>query len=352
MKKYLFAVIVIILAFSALQLRSSAQASDSGPLFSFRGVLYGILHEIKEEAESIGSAVRNPFSETAASPTAQTSDENSFSFAVMGDTQNFKASNPNDYFQKVVGDIAKINPDLVIATGDLTGTCESYTECLEKHNAWKKIDAPLLAKTYAAMGNHDNVGNKGVKAWQDVFNFPTNGPADLSEAAYSFDFKNSHFVFLASDAPGQHRINEEQRSWLDQDLASNEKENTFIVFHEPAFPVSSKIDESLDAQKSDRDALWSILDKHNVTAVFNGHEHIVSRRKIDSSVSPGAKNSIYQFVVGNTDSFNHDLPEPGIAEYANQGQGRFGIVSVQGKEITVKIFSSDSQELNSFTFSK
>jgi len=339
MKKY-FAIVAIILL-AGFSFRVLAQYSDSGPLFSFRGVLKGILNDIEEVAQAVASEVRNPFSATPAP--AQPSGENSFTFAVIGDTQRFSAGNPNGNFQRAVKDIVADNPNLVISTGDLTGTCESYTECVQKHEEWKKIAAPFLSKTYAAMGNHDNVGNKGVKAWQDVFNFPTNGPSGYSEVTYSFDFKNSHFVFLDSDVPDEHQINEAQRNWLDQDLAKNKKENTFVVFHEPAWPVSSKIGESLDTQTGQRDALWSIIAKHNVTAVFNGHEHIVSRRKVGS---------IYQFVFGNTDSYNHDLPKPGVAEYASQVQGSFGIVSVNGKEITVKVFDPANKELNSFSFSK
>jgi 3',5'-cyclic-AMP phosphodiesterase len=340
MKKYLVTIAIVVFAFFAFH--ALAQSSGSGALFSFRGVLYGILEEVKDVAEKIAS----PFvgSKTTSTPPAeQSAGENSFSFAVIGDTQYFKAGNPNGYFQTVVKDIVKDNPDLVIATGDLVGTSENYSEYSQKFADWKKIDAPLLSKTYAAMGNHDNIKNKGAKAWQDAFNFPTNGPANFSEQVYSFDFKNSHFVVLDSDNPKQHLVNDQQRAWLEQDLAKNKKENIFVIFHEPAFPVSSKIGEGLDAEPHERDALWQIIDKYNVTAVFNGHEHIVSRRKIGN---------IYQFVFGSTDSFNHDLPAAGVAEYANQGQGRFGLVSVNGKEITVKTFDSDNEELNSFTFSK
>ena len=79
---------------------------------------------------------------------------------------------------------------------------------------------------------------------------------------------------------------------------------------------------------------------------------IVSRRKIDSRVSSVAKNSIYQFVFGNTDSFNHRRPAAGVAEYFNQGQGRFGIAKVKGKEITVETYDPNGKLLNTFTFSK
>lgn len=107
--------------------------------------------------------------------------------------------------------------------------------------------------------------------------------------------------------------------------------------------MSDKATESLDAEPSQRNALWEILEKHNVTAVFNGHEHIVSRRKVGK---------VYQFVFGSTDSFNHGLPAAGVAEYANQGQGRSGIVKVRGKEITVEVYDPDGKLLNTFIFSK
>ena len=318
---------------------------DPGFFSSFKGSIESVFADpAKQSAPENNLPSRSPFQGQSSNAVSNTnSDSSVFSFAIIGDTQYFKSANSNGYFQKVVTDITAMNPDLVIATGDLTGSCESYTECLEKHNAWKKIDAPLLSKTYAAMGNHDNVKNKGVKAWQDAFNFPTNGPSGYSELTYSFDFKNSHFVVLNSDHEKEHLVSGDQRAWLEQDLAKNKKENIFVVFHEPAYPVSSKITEGLDKNPGERDALWQILKKYNVTAVFNGHEHIVSRRKIDN---------IYQFVYGSTESFDHDLPGAGVAEYAVQGQSRFGIAQVNGKEITVKTYSAESKELNSFTFSK
>jgi predicted phosphodiesterase len=345
MKKYIGIAIAIGLIFIIVS--ASAQTTDGGRLYSFRGVLAGILKDISEEVQKAAANIRNPFStesnEKQSAVQTQVGNDNKFSFAVIGDTQNFASGNPSGNFQRVIKDISTANVDVVLSTGDLTSSCESYTECLKKHNEWKEIDAPLLSKTYAAMGNHDNVKDKGGKAWQDAFNFPTNGPSGYSEMAYSFDLKNSHFVFLDSDKPDEHQVDKVQRDWLEQDLAQNKKENTFVVFHEPAYPVSSKIGESLDAQPSQRNALWSILEKYNVTAVFNGHEHIVSRRKIGS---------IYQFVFGSTDSFNHDLPKSGVAEFANQGQGRFGLVSVEGKNITVKTFGPDNKEINSFSFSR
>ncbi|MFA5925856.1 MAG: metallophosphoesterase [Parcubacteria group bacterium] len=325
-------------------------------LESFQGVLAGVLEGIEENTGKIPEVLSNPFAkkEGAAASPAPSSGENNFTFAILGDTQRFTAGNKQGNFQKATANIKKQNPNMIIAVGDLVSNCKGKSDDAQNYDDWKNILGALTSKTYAVQGNHDRVENldKCDRIWQDTFNFPTNGPSGFSELTYSLDFKNSHFVFLDSNKPDAHQVNDAQRDWLEQDLTKNKKENTFVIFHEPAYPTGYKSGESLDVEPSQRNALWEILDRHNVTAVFNGHEHIASRRKIDSQVSSAAKNSIYQFVFGNTDSFDHTLPAPGIAEYANQGQGRYGIVKVSGKEITVETRGPNGEILDTFAFSK
>lgn len=278
-------------------------------------------------------------------------EEESFSFAILGDTQSFKSGNSAGNFQKAVKEIEKLNPDKVFFTGDLVSNCDEKN-CEGKFSSFKSIMGTLSSKFNAVQGNHDRTDkDKSDAIWQKVFDFPTNGPEGFSELTYSLDFKNSHFVFLDSDKPDEHSVNSAQRDWLEKDLAGNKKDNTFVFFHEPAYPVSSKIKESLDVNSKDRDALWKILDSHNITAVFSGHEHLNSRRKIDSSVFSGAKNSLYQFIVGNTDAFDHEEPKTGVAEYFHKGND-FMLISVKGKSITAKVYSTDGSVLNSFDFSK
>lgn len=276
-----------------------------------------------------------------------------FSFAVIGDTQNFNFENENGYFQQAVKSIQKMNPAFIVALGDLQGKCSGGKKCKRDYQYWEDIMGDLAKKTYAVQGNHDRLGNsKSDEAWRSQFDFPKNGPAGLSEITYFFDYGNSRFIVLASDNPEMHLVDASQRAWLDQNLAANKKENIFVFFHEPAYPVYQKTGESLDNHPAERDALWQIFDKYNVTAVFSGHEHIATRRLIDSKIFPGTKNSIYQFVFGNTDSFNHNLPDPGVAEFSDQGQGRFGIIKVNGREITVETHGPDGKLIDTFTLSK
>jgi 3',5'-cyclic-AMP phosphodiesterase len=361
MKKILLAILLTIFLFLGgfffLKAKNSkilpsqadlGNSTDPIALSSFQGVIDWAFERPAVQTNNDNAATgRSPFGETNQKKTGNfppAESSSAFTFAILGDTQRFEVGNPNGNFQKAAANMKKLNPDLVFAMGDLVGSCDGDSKCSKEYGDWKNIVGTFLPKTYATQGNHDRTGDdKTDNTWRTSFNFPTNGPAGFSEQVYSFDLKNSHFVVLDSDKPKEHLVNGEERAWLEQDLVKNKKENTFVFFHEPAYPASSKITESLDKEPGERDALWQILKKYNVTAVFNGHEHIVSRRKIGS---------IYQFVFGNTDSFNHDLPAAGVAEYSNQGQGRFGFVKVNGKEITVETHDPSNAILDSFTFSK
>lgn len=261
-----------------------------------------------------------------------------FSFAVLGDTQGFEKNDSRGSLQKAVNNISKANVDLVMTVGDLVSSCDN-DECPGKFRDWKNILSPVLAKIKAVQGNHDRSERESSdKIWQEAFEMPSNGPDGFSELVYSFDYENSHFVVLDSEKPAEHLINKEQRDWLEKDLSANTKENTFVFFHEPAYPVSSKINESLDVNEKERDDLWNILKSHGVTAVFSGHEHIMSRKSIDG---------IHQFIIGNTDAFDHDAPKVGMAEYSYKGH-HYAIVAVDGKKVVIKVFNVDGKELNSF----
>ena len=291
---------------------------------------------------STETVLSEPKANTEVNPPVTAEKIDSFSFAILGDTQRFDSSNANGGLQKAVKNIEGKNVGLVMTTGDLLGSCDGKSGCEKKLNEWKNTLSSLYSKTYEMMGNHDRTGaEKSDALWQKFFELPQNGPEGYKELVYSFDFQNSHFVVLNSEKPKEHAVDKTQRDWLEKDLKDSQKDNKFVFFHEPAYPVSSKIDKSLDADAPDRDALWQILKDQKVKAVFNGHEHIQSRRKVDG---------VYQFVFGNTDSFDHDLPKAGVAEYSYQGE-HYGIVEIKGQEVTVNVYSVDGNLLDSYKLS-
>jgi 3',5'-cyclic AMP phosphodiesterase CpdA len=280
-----------------------------------------------------------PAQQTKPVPGEEPEAGNSFSFAIIGDTPQFDPDDSDGGLRSAVKNIKEKNVDLVMATGDLLEKCDGGTKCEKELNDWKSALGELFPKTYAVMGNYDRSGEEEADAlWQKFFDLPKNGPEEYKELAYSLDFENSHFVVLNSEKPDEHKINEKQRDWLEKDLSENQKENIFVFFHEPAWPVSEHIGESLDKNAKDRDALWKILKDHGVSAVFSGHEHIISRKKADG---------IYQYIFGNTDAASRQRPEDGMTEYSYEGKG-YGIIEVKGKKVTVRAYSVGGELLDTF----
>lgn len=294
------------------------------------------VENITENPENYATVIENTNTSENPTPEPEKKEDIKFSFAIVGDTQN-DPNNPAGNLTQASKNINKQDVSFVLALGDLVSSCDGGKECEGKLAKWRSF---FKKTVYPVQGNHDRIGEKKADgAWQNFFNLPTNGPEDFSELVYSFDYANSHFVALDSDKPEESLINGKQRAWLEADLAKNKQKNVFVFFHEPTYPTNSKIGEGLDTNPKDRDALWAILKKYKVTAVFSGHEHIASRRKVDG---------IYQFIFGNTDTFNHLPPKPGTAEYSFVGS-TYGIVEVVNEQITVKTFSVNETLLNSFT---
>src|SRR4030042_6330413 len=145
MKKVSLLIIIIPFALSIFFV--SAQSAETGKLFSFRGVLYGILNDVVGEAgEAVLEIPPSPFKNDT---DAANNPDNSFAFAVIGDTQRFDAGNPNGNFQKAVANIKKSNPDLVFAVGDLVGSCDGDRKCSKEYSGWKQVAGSFFPETYA-----------------------------------------------------------------------------------------------------------------------------------------------------------------------------------------------------------
>jgi hypothetical protein len=104
--------------------------------------------------------------------------------------------------------------------------------------------------------------------------------------------------------------------------------------------VAQDAEDGLDAHPTERDALWNIIKKDKVDAVFNGHAHIYARKKIDN---------VEQIVVGDTDSTNDDTVQAGLSDFGYKGKS-YAIVTVNGKNINFKLFTVDGKQIDSFDF--
>ena len=312
---------------------------------SFRGTLADVADNIKS---GIANIISPPEASTPPSPftnnvpgSSVSGDGASFSFAIFGDTKEFSANDPTGNLEKAVAQIKGMDLKAVFVMGDLIKSCDGGSDCEKKFSDWKSVMAPVFSKTYEVVGNHDRTGgDKADAVWQKAFSLPQNGPDGYKDMVYSFDIGNSHFAVLDSEKPHTTIINSVQRDWLDKDLTASKKEHKFVLYHEPAFQVAQAAEDGLDAHPTERDALWNIIKKDKVDAVFNGHAHIYARKKIDN---------VEQIVVGDTDSTNDDTVQPGLSDFGYKGKS-YAIVTVTGKNINFKLFTVDGKQMDSFDF--
>lgn len=122
----------------------------------------------------------------------------------------------------------------------------------------------------------------------DIFTLPTNGEAggvpSGTEQYYSFDYGNVHFVSLDSQLSARDDAQRAaMRSWLIDDLASNESDWTIVIFHHPPYSKGANHDSDstrgeLDTPQTDmREEFVPVFDEYGVDLVYGGHSHSYER---------------------------------------------------------------------------
>ncbi|AWV99431.1 metallophosphoesterase [Arcticibacterium luteifluviistationis] len=151
----------------------------------------------------------------------------------------------------------------------------------------------LLRKTvlWPTPGNHDYADRPWPNDFGErpdyfnIFKLPSEGESggltSNSEAYYSFDVGNVHFVSLDSygQEDGQRMSNllGKQAKWLQEDLTANKLEWTVVFFHHPPFSKGSHDSDKEQELIDIRTNLVPIFDKYGVDLVLTGHSHTYER---------------------------------------------------------------------------
>ncbi|WP_248925475.1 metallophosphoesterase family protein [Paenibacillus hamazuiensis] len=246
-------------------------------------------------ADEAGASGTSP---APSSPQSSPTDSSTFRFVVMGDSRGSGDAIAEATLRKLLGKVKELSPQpaFLLFTGDQVRGSSVNSELTE----WKRIvsDYFPLNVVYPALGNHDY----DEKVFSKQFDYlPSDQLAGYGRTVYYFDHGDSRFIVLNSnrqDAKRKFIVDGAQRDWLEKLLQTGDKKHIFVSFHIPAYPGSSHFGNSLDANPGERDALWAILDKYNVSAVFVGHEHNYSRREVDSSFYAAFRNKVPQLTIG------------------------------------------------------
>ncbi len=139
----------------------------------------------------------------------------------------------------------------------------------------------LLRNTalWPTIGNHDALSADSTTQsgpYYDIFSLPTaaeaGGLPSGTEAYYSFDYANIHFVVLDSQdtdrSPGGAML-----SWLDADLAATAQDWIVAYWHHPPYSEGSHDSDTEMELIEMRENALPILEAHGVDLVLTGHSH-------------------------------------------------------------------------------
>ena len=190
---------------------------------------------------------------------------------------------------KCFNQINEAHPEFCIAGGDqVFDICEQdLTRARSLFKLYRQTEAELACKVYHTIGNHDVIGinqkspiepgdpEYGKKLYQENF----------GKLYYSFDYKGWHFVVLDSIGIEYYKIfashfDGEQLRWLESDLAAVGPDRPVIVVtHVPIASVLGSLssDGGRGPIVGNAYAVHSILARHNVKLVLQGHLHVCEK---------------------------------------------------------------------------
>ena len=213
-------------------------------------------------------------------------------------------------------------PSFVIFGGD-----QAYSGCVYGTYTFQAFKDAMASLTnagiplYTVMGNHeicstaDNANTYHLvnqQLYQQTFSGnPANGPAGYEHLAYSFTSPGGDAFFavldqyyLTGDVPANltGAIDPTQLSWLTAQVAQSKARHKFLFIHGPYYYIDY-MPPSPDATYTN---LWKILDDNRFDLYCCGHNHLFSRKTIDSSIAPSPqlnppiqwKNNVVQLLTG------------------------------------------------------
>jgi acid phosphatase type 7 len=137
--------------------------------------------------------------------------------------------------------------------------------------------------TWSCLGNHDGKNANSITqsgVYYDIFTLPTRaqagGVASGTEAYYSFDYANTHFICLDShdsDRTGEGAM----AQWLQADLAATKRDWIIAFFHHPTYTKGTHNSDTEKQLIEMRQHILPILEGGGVDVVVTGHSHVYER---------------------------------------------------------------------------
>jgi len=136
---------------------------------------------------------------------------------------------------------------------------------------------------WATLGNHDAGSASSATQtgpYYSIFEFPKNaevgGWSSFTEAYYSFDYANIHFICLNSQDVDR-SVGGTMMQWLEADLADNTQPWVIAFWHHPPYSKGSHNSDTESNLIEMRQNFLPVLEAWGVDLVLTGHSHSYER---------------------------------------------------------------------------
>lgn len=257
-----------------------------------------------------------------------------FSFVFMGDPQK----GLDTVWPRVLRESFKADPDarFLLISGDIIDKGIDDVQWGEFFDAgaWYFGMVPFVPVT----GSHEHYKNEAKQnlvtpLWRAEFELPRNGPEELAEYTYYFDYQGLRVVVLASD-----EMLPEQAVWLENVLKENPNKWTVVSFHRPVFSISRDRDN-----KDIRETWKPIIDKYKVDLVLTGHDHGYSRTSLTESTV---------YVVSVSGGKMYDLQWKPWMKRAAELTQLFQVITIDGDKLSFETRTATGSLYDAFELQK
>lgn len=174
--------------------------------------------------------------------------------------------------------------DIMLFLGD--NAYQDGTDSEYQNAVFENMYEAMLSKTVAwsTIGNHDahsaSPSNQSGPYF-DIFSFPKQGEAggvpSGTEAYYSFDYGNIHFIVLNSESLGGLGTGSSMYSWCQNDIQNTNADWIIGIWHHPPYTKGSH-DSDFEPQLFQmRNNFLPMLEANGVDLVLCGHSHSYER---------------------------------------------------------------------------
>ncbi|MEA1987042.1 MAG: metallophosphoesterase family protein [Candidatus Marinimicrobia bacterium] len=265
--------------------------------------------------------------------TAPKDDCEKLTFFAYGDTRTYPEIH-NDIAKQIVSMFTQDSDlqTLIMHSGDYVGNSDKEIDWDEDFfNSDYSSILEMLGNIsfYSCKGNHEFTG----ELYKRYFPYPY-----VDENFYwSFDYGPAHFIII--DQYTDYSKNSKQLKWLENDLASTDKEWKFLLYHEPAWSAGGGHENNKDAQKY----IQPLCEKYDVAMTFSGHNHYYARAEVDGVVHLTTGG-------GGAPKYDPDSSYPNVKKVSKSHH--FCKIEINNNKLKVEVITPDGKIIDEFIIEK